>query len=252
MLAVGARDATDVFVLARRCESGSIFSLRYPDSAAFVVTVVAPGIDRPMQFQRAHVSIVRSIRHVSLVRDWHRARGTRDLPQFTDFVPNERAGDLPDLSINEIKREGGKLAYLCRHAGPRLEQVHDAKMSSRLLSECLDPCMAEAVKPIWDACVWTKLPVYCIIPVSDRNGCPVTVEQIFLPYAHRGNGADVMVAALHACSTEGRFVHHGLLRNHAKAPLHWAVIIDPAVAAAPGPVSDATVVLDDEVSSATR
>jgi hypothetical protein len=210
-----------------------------------------------MQFQRAHVSIVRSIRHVSLVRDWQRARGTRDLPEFSNFVPNERAGDLADLSISEVRREGGKLAYFCRQAGPRLEQVLDAKMSSQLLSDCLDPCMAAAAKPIWDASVWTKLPVYCIIPVSDRDGCPVTIEQIFLPYSRRSNSADVMVAALHACSIEGRFVHHGLLRNHAKAPLHWAVIIDPAIAAAPRPAHDAVTeiddgVLDDEVSSATR
>jgi hypothetical protein len=205
-----------------------------------------------MHFQKAHVSIVRSIRHVSLVRDWQRTRGTRDLPKFSDFVPNERAGDLTDLSISEVKREGGKLAYLCRHAGPRLEQVHDAKMSSRPLSDCLDPCMAAAAKPIWDACYWTKLPVYCIIPVSDRDGCPVTVEQIFLPYAHRGDTVEVMVAALHACSTEGRFVHQGLLRNHAKAPLHWAVVVDPAVAPVPRAASEATVELDDEVSSSTR
>jgi hypothetical protein len=210
-----------------------------------------------MHFQKAHVSIVRSIRHVSLVRDWHRARGTRELPEFSDFVPNERAGDLADLSISEVRREGGKFAYFCRQAGPRLEQIHDAKMSSRLLSDCLDPCMAAAAKPIWDACVWTKLPTYCIIPVSDRDGCPVTIEQIFLPYARGGNSVGVMVAALHACSTEGRFVHQGLLRNHAKVPLHWAVIIDPAIAAAPRPAHDAVTeledgVLDDEVSSATR
>jgi hypothetical protein len=48
-----------------------------------------------------------------------------------------------------------------------------------------------------------------------------------------------------------------LLRNHAKAPLHWAVIIDPAIAAAPRPAHDAVTeiddgVLDDEVSSTTR
>src|SRR3954466_14740952 len=140
-----------------------------------------------MQFQRAHARIVRSIRPVSLVRDWHRARGERGLPAFSDFVPNERAGDLADISINEVRREDGKLDYLCRQAGPRLEQVHDVKMSSRLLSDCLDPCMAAAAKPIWDACYWTKLPVYCIIPVSDRNGCPVTIEQIFMPYAYRGD-----------------------------------------------------------------
>jgi hypothetical protein len=198
-----------------------------------------------MQFQRAHVSIIRSIRHVSLVRDWQRARGTGELPQFKDFVPNERAGDLPDLSISEVKREGGKLAYLCRQAGPRLEQVHDAAMTARLLSDCLDPNMAAAAKPIWDACIWTKLPVYCIVAVADRDGCPATIEQIFLPYALGRNTVDVMVAALHAWSTEGRFVHHGLLRNHAKAPLHWAAIIDPAVAAAPQTSGGETIELDD-------
>jgi hypothetical protein len=210
-----------------------------------------------MHFQRAHVSIVRSIRHVSLVRDWQRARGPRDLPEFSHFVPNERAGDSADLSISDIVREDGELSYICRQAGPRVEQVHDADMPSRRLSDCLDPKMAAAAKPIWDACVVHKLPVYSIIPVSDRDGCPVTIEQIFLPYARGGSSADVLVAALHACSTEGRFAHQGLLRNHARVPLHWAVIIDPAIAAAPRPAHDAVTelddgVLDDEVSSSVR
>jgi hypothetical protein len=99
------------------------------------------------------------------------------------------------------------------------------------------------------------LPVYSIIPVSDRDGCPVTIEQIFLPYARGGGSAEVMVAALHACSTEGRFAHQGLLRNHAKVPLHWAVIVDPAVAPRPADHADAETddgVLDDEVSSSAR
>jgi hypothetical protein len=210
-----------------------------------------------MQFQRAHVSIVRSIRHVSLVRDWHRARGNRELPEFADFVPNERAGDSADLSISDVVREDGKLSYLCRTAGTRVEQVHDSKMPLRHLSDCLDPGMAAAAKPIWDACVVNKLPVYCIIPVSDRDQCPVTIEQIFLPYARGGSSADVMVAALYACSTEGRFAHQGLLRSHAKVPLHWAVIVDPAITAAPKPANGADIelddsLLDDEVSSTAR
>src|SRR3982074_525428 len=106
-----------------------------------------------MQFQRAHVSIVRSIRPVSLGVDWPRARGTRELPEFSEFVPNERAGDSADLSISDIVREDGRLVYVCRQAGPRVEQVHEAKMLSRPLTECLDPGMAAAAKPIWDACV---------------------------------------------------------------------------------------------------
>ena len=85
---------------------------------------------------------------------------------------------------------------------------------------------------------------------------PVTVEQIFLPYSRDGVNADFMVAALNPCSTESRFVTQGLLRNIAKAPLHWAVIIDPALTAAPRPATAADddadqIVLDDEVSAAT-
>ncbi len=181
------------------------------------------------------------------MRDWQRAKGADQLPNIAGFVPNERAGDLADLSISDISRKDGRFAYLCRWAGPRVEQVHDAKMASRPLSDSLDPNMAAAVKSIWDACVWSKLPVYCIIPVSDRNGHPVTIEQVFLPWTRRGQEPEVMVTALHACSTEGRFDHHGLLRNHARAPLHWAVIVDPMTAAPPRPVTDATIELSDDI-----
>ena len=202
-----------------------------------------------MQFQKAHVSIVRSIRHVSLVRDWLRSRGQNALPKFATFVPNERAGDAADLLINEVIRDSDKLSYLCRVAGPRVEQVYDETMPSRFLHQCLDDVMAAAARPIWDACIENRLPMYSIVPVSDRDGIPVTIEQIFLPYSHDGSRADVMVAALHACSTESRFAHRGLLRQIVKAPLHWAVTIDPAMIVAPRPAQDAgtadEIVFDD-------
>ncbi|MBS0531884.1 MAG: hypothetical protein JSS22_21200 [Proteobacteria bacterium] len=72
-----------------------------------------------------------------------------------------------------------------------------------------------------------------------------------------GRTADFMVAALHACSTESRFVHRGLLRNFTKAPLHWAVTIDPAIAVAPKPAGDASaendgIVFGDTSTAAAR
>ena len=192
-----------------------------------------------MQFQKAHVSIVRSIRHVSLVRDWHRSCGLDALPKFSVFVPDERAGDAADLLINEVGRDGEELSYLCLAAGPRVEQVYDEAMPSRFLHQCLDEAMVEAARPIWDACIVNRLPMYSIVPVSDRDGVPVTIEQIFLPYSRDGSVADIMVAALHACSTESRFAHQGLLRNITKAPLHWAVMIDPAMTVVSRPARDA-------------
>jgi hypothetical protein len=191
-----------------------------------------------MYFQKAHASIVRSIRQVSLFRDWQRARGSRELPDIADFTPNERAGDSADILITEVVRRGGALSYLCRSAGERVEQLYDVSMSARPLDDCLDRAMANAARPIWDACIQHRLPMYCILPLSDLNGCPVTVEQIFLPYSRGGDTADFMLGALHAWSTEGRFASQGLLRNVAKVPVHWAVIIDPAQTRAP-PTRDA-------------
>jgi hypothetical protein len=183
-----------------------------------------------MSFQKTHVSIVRSIRQVSLLRDWQRTRGSRNLPDISDFIPDERAGDAADILMTEIRLVDGGPGYLCRSAGERVEQLFNERMPGRLLHECLDRPMADASRPIWDACIRHMLPIYCIVPLSDANGCPVTVEQIFLPYGGpAAAGPAYMLGALHAWSTEGRFAAQGLLRNVAKAPLHWSVIIDPTL-----------------------
>ena len=198
-----------------------------------------------MQFQKVHVSIVRSIRHVSLVRDWHRARGTRDLPEFSDFVPNERAGDAADLSISDIVARTA--SFICpapaRRAGAR-------RMPARPLSDCL----IRMAVPRSRSGTPRRQQIAGLFdhPVSDRDGCG-DIDRSSCPTP--GGGAEVMVAA-YACSTEGRFAHQ-IAAQPRQGPLHWAVIVDPAIAAAPRPASDADIeigdgVLDDEVSSATR
>jgi hypothetical protein len=192
-----------------------------------------------MQLQRTHISIVRSIRHVSLVRDWQRSRGGRAIPNFADFMPDARAGDAAELLVCEVRRDGERLSYFCQAAGERVEQLCDINIRSRYLHDCMDAGLAAAGRPIWDACVHNSLPVYSIVPLSDRNGCPVTLEQIFLPYGRGDAGVHFMLAALHAWSTEGRFAIHGLLRQVAKAPPHWAVVIDPALPVAPKPATGA-------------
>lgn len=203
-----------------------------------------------MSFQRAQVSIVRSIRQVSLLRDWQRTRGNGDLPDIADFVPDERAGDAADLLMTEIRFVDDTPSYHCRSAGKRVEQLFDQRMTGRPLRDSLDGPMADALRPIWDACIRHMLPIYCIAPFSDTDNCPVTLEQIFLPYGDSNVARPAfMLGALHAWSTEGRFNAQGLLRNVAKVPLHWTVIIDPALKKPAPSVEDAS--LDDVVSDGT-
>ena len=199
-----------------------------------------------MSFQKAHVSIVRSIRQVSLLRDWQRTRGNGDLPNIADFVPDERAGDAADLLMAEIRYIDETPSYLCHSAGERVEELFDQRMTGRWLRDSLDGPMADALRPVWDACVRHMLPIYCIAPFSDTDNCPVTLEQIFLPYGDsNGVRPAFMLGALHAWSTEGRFNAQGLLRNVAKVPLHWTVIIDPVLKKPMPPAEEAS--LDDAV-----
>ena len=59
-----------------------------------------------MQFQKAHISIIRSIRHVSLVRDWQRPkRWTLDRDPFlleTNVAGIFAVGDVRHGSIKRV------------------------------------------------------------------------------------------------------------------------------------------------------
>ncbi len=182
-----------------------------------------------MQLQRSHVSVVRSIRQVSLARDWIRSRGPRALPDITSFEVNERAGDALDLSLFKVGADGDHPSFRCLKAGDRVRAIHGTAMVDRPLVDCLVAPMAEAVVRVWDACIAARLPVYSIIPVNDADGRPVTLEQILLPYCHGESGAAFIVTSLHAWSTEGRFVTEGLLRIQEGAPHPWSVVLDPEV-----------------------
>jgi hypothetical protein len=200
-----------------------------------------------VQLQRSHVSIVRSIRQVSLARDWIRARGAKTLPCIVTFEPNERAGDALDLSIFRVAAEAGSAVYICLKAGDRVRAIHGEAMTDRALHECLPAPMAEAATPIWNACVALRLPVYSIIAVIDPEGRPVTIEQIFLPYSRSDTEPDFIVTSLHAWSTEGRFVSDGLLRTQDRVPTHWAVVLDPEIRQMPkdGQAAGAVAAVED-------
>src|SRR5438552_3477679 len=191
-----------------------------------------------MQFQRAPVSIIRSIRQVSLARDWMYQRARQVLPKLATFVPNERAGDATGLATHDVVSGRGGRRYLCTKAGRLVEEANSGALETRFLDECLDPKIAAAAKPIWDACVDNQLPTYSIVPATDAAGLPVTIEQIYLPYSSDGMKPDCMISMLQACSTEGRFSMRGLLRpGEAKALHHFAVIIDPSLMPPPAAAS---------------
>lgn len=182
-----------------------------------------------MSLQRAQISIVRSIRHVSLVRDWARSRhADQPLPHFSAFQPDERSGDAADMMVIELQRTNG-LTFVCRSAGERVEKIFDRCMQGQQVRDSVEPKLVVASRPIWEACLLHGMPVYSVLSVIDRNGCPVTIEQIYLPYRMDSTEVGIVVAAFHAWSTEGRFALDGLLANLPDPLVFSLTIVDPAM-----------------------
>jgi hypothetical protein len=181
-----------------------------------------------MNFQRAPISIVRSIRQISLVRTWCRLRRGHALPNMADYEPDTRNDDAPDSLICEASDDDAAPRFRCIEAGSRVEIANDGPIQGRYLDECM-AYVASGAGPALKACIGNKLPVYSIAPASDCDGCPVTLEQLFLPFSADHHKANYLLASFHAFSSEGRFRSQGLLSQKPKVARQWAVAIDPAM-----------------------
>lgn len=205
-----------------------------------------------MNFQRADTTIIKSIRQISLTREWIHLRGAAILPNFDHFQPDARAEDASDMMVCNLQRSGENVRYQCVEAGRRIEVANDAPMKGRFLDACLDSAIHSAARVVWRACVENRLPVYSIVPTADRDGIPVTLEQLYLPFGTDGSRPDTMIGSIHAFSTEGKYQLPGLLRqNTPTAPRHWAVIVN-APQAAPEPQAEPAQAPQQQVQVPTR
>lgn len=184
-----------------------------------------------MSLQRAPISIVRSIRHVSLVRNWSRSRSADGLPHYSAFQPDERSGEAADMIIAEVRRDGDTLTFHCQAAGTRVEKIFDRSMQGQQIRDNVEPRFVAASRPIWQACIAQKMPVYSTLEVKDRDDRPVTIEHVYLPYRLDTPDVGIVVAAFYAWSTEGRFAIEGLLTNLPDPVQFPPVIVDPSLAA---------------------
>lgn len=185
---------------------------------------------KTMPIPRASASIIRSIRQISLYREWVMMRGYHGLPNFTNFKPSERAGDASEISVSQIVHEGKHIRYRVFEAGQRIEAASGKNPAGMFLDEFLDPAIIAISQNAWDTTVIEQLPVYCIIEIRDAKDIPVTMEHLYLPFSTRHDTSDYLVASIHIFSEQARYEHSGLFQAAAyhKQKRH-EYIIDPAM-----------------------
>lgn len=180
-----------------------------------------------MPLPRSSARIIRSIRQISLNKEWVRLRGTKSLPNLTDFEPDGRAGDAVELAVMEVIRDGDRIRFLQHQAGERATRAVGDEKVDRYLDEILPPQVLVAAAPHWNACVSDRLPVYARVETLDNREKPVTLEHLYLPFSANGLDALYMVSSLQVFSEDGSYVIDRLFQ---RAPLKVeAFLIDPDV-----------------------
>lgn len=189
------------------------------------------GDNHNMSIPRTSASIIRSIRQISLYRDWVTIRGQHNLPSLADFKPSERADDASEISVNEVVHQDSRIRYRVHEAGQFIETATGESIVGKFLDEFLDPGVIEAAHASWDKAVIEQLPVYIIIGMRDANGIPVTMENLHLPLSKHHDTSDFMASSMHIFSDQGRYQHAGLFlseNNHKLKRRDY--IIDPDIA----------------------
>jgi len=177
---------------------------------------------------RSSAAVIRSIRQISLHREWERLRQGHRLPHFADFHFDERAGDASEMTINEVVRDNARLRFLCHEAGERVVNALGGRYAGQFLDEALSADIVADASPAWNACIDEKLPVASHVDYLDEHQCPVRMEFLYLPFSANHRDVHYMVTSFNFVSRNARYEHHGLLQTGTRIEAsRKSFVIDP-------------------------
>jgi hypothetical protein len=176
-----------------------------------------------MEFERAHPSVIRSIRQRDLLNTWLRAAARhRSLPPLCDFQPDRIADELPDIMGFDVVGEGDEARLLITHEGARLtatygnDHIDPTERTNRYLDDAIGPERYARVVASYRACLLHKRPAYSISTVQDADDKDVSYERLLLPFGN-GDAVEQIVGSYKSISIEGNFKVNNLMGLKPKA-----------------------------------
>lgn len=172
----------------------------------------------PMELVKTSASIIRSIRQVSLNREWTWLRRGNPLPKLADFKLDARYGDADYIAVDEVRRSGSRIRYLRIDSGRRVSLADGMPTIGRYLDEFLPSDVIVHAQPIWNACVEARLPVYSLIPLTDGDGNPLTLEHLYLPFTEDDDQTKYLMTSFNFFSDQSHYRLHALVRDSTALP----------------------------------
>jgi hypothetical protein len=172
-----------------------------------------------VEFLTSRPDIVGSSTQRWLLSYWHRLRGTRLLPAWQGVESTAELMPLADsLAYAEVVGPEDSPRLLIRYQGARLTESHGGHHVGRFVDEVLPSPYREASLLICEQTIKTKLPVYTIVDLRDRNQRIVHRERLLLPFGGDGVNVDGVLVSIETISPEGKFENRDLMNPPTKKP----------------------------------
>jgi hypothetical protein len=172
-----------------------------------------------VEFLTSRPDIVRSDTQRWLLSYWHRAREAAQLPawQGLEAAPELRAM-VDNLSYADMLGTEESHRLLIRIQGARVAEAHGSPAVGRFLDEILKQPYKQTSLVTCRQAIITKLPVYTVVDLRDRNQRIVHYERLLLPFGQDGVRVDGILASIEAVSPEGAFENRDLMNPPMKKP----------------------------------
>jgi hypothetical protein len=176
-------------------------------------------------------SIVKSVRHRWLLKEWELGRGSGILPPREHLAREEYNPYRGEFSVFEVRRSE-TLRFLLRSHGTFIGKAYGSNCVGKYLDEIVPPELhGQQLEPYRQA-VRHRRPVYVSSDTRDLQGKPVQFERLLMPFSADADGtaAAYVVADFEMISVEGHFSPADMLtaKNSAPSGRVAGVIAPPA------------------------
>ena len=174
---------------------------------------------RPLNFESAQPSVVKSIKQRDLLNNWLRLYArNQSLPRIEEYRPERIEEELPDLVYYTVDARQTPPRLTIQSDGTRMSTAYGNTGKGRYLDEYLGARLAPSVMPIYYECILRRLPAYTIANVDDIYGRIVAYERLLLPFSDDGSVTHI-IASLKTISEDGGFEIRNLMRGNDKLPV---------------------------------
>ena len=158
----------------------------------------------PSAFDVLPGSVMKSIRHRWLLKEWELGRAGRPLPLRAYLAREEFNLYRGEFSVFELRHEVAGLRFLLSSHGTFIGRAYGSNCTGKYLDQIVVELQELQIEPYAQA-VRHRRPVYVSSDTRDLAAKPVQFERLLLPFSEDGTTPSCVIADFEMISIEGNF-----------------------------------------------